>query len=260
MHNEEKLEVPNDVLTAIREAASELWEDDAEQIALAVDEEIGCYIRFRTYDFTDAEPHRERITEYAGDVDTWGSWEECLGILEAEVEAYKGFVEIDGEGFAEGFIDRCKAAATEQHSDSFVDQLAYVEAEISRVLHVAAVRDRVNRVRRLVEDIEQIVGGHFYNAKIQNYGPGGVWEGEGRAFRYPLSIVDSENESRKHWKVPSALPAEHLVTGHYKLGTNELGVVRAIIDVIELLERRYGIDLSDMSVRANIEEEGLGRQ
>mgnify|MGYP003143755807 CR=1 FL=1 len=245
MRNEEQHRIPKDVLAAIREAANELWEDDAEQVAATVDEEIGSYIRFQSYDFAEAAPHRESIRKYAGDVDLWGSWEECWAVLEAEVDAHKGLKEVGGDDLAEGFIERCKAEAAAQYSESFVDQLAYVEAEISRVQNVGAIRARVGPVRHLVADIEQIIGGHCYNAKIQNYGPGGVWEGEGRSFRYPLTTIDAENEPRKCWKVPSDMPAEQLITGHYKVGSNELSVVRAVLDAIELIERRYGVDLGD---------------
>lgn len=34
--------------------------------------------------------------------------------------------------------------------------------------------------KRVLIDLECIIGNKFYNAKIQNWGPGGVFEGEGR--------------------------------------------------------------------------------
>jgi hypothetical protein len=37
--------------------------------------------------------------------------------------------------------------------------------------------------KRLLIELEEIVGSEFYNANIQNWSPGGVFKGAGRAFR-----------------------------------------------------------------------------
>ena len=44
--------------------------------------------------------------------------------------------------------------------------------------------------KRLLIELEDIIGHEFYNAKIQNWGPGGVFEGEGRELRYPVTFHD----------------------------------------------------------------------
>ena len=39
--------------------------------------------------------------------------------------------------------------------------------------------------KNLLLTLETIIGSQCYNGNIQNYGPYGVWEGEGRGYRYP---------------------------------------------------------------------------
>jgi len=51
------------------------------------------------------------------------------------------------------------------------------------------VADHLQKSRRQVlVRLESILGNACYNANIQNYGPGGIREAEGRSFRYPLLI------------------------------------------------------------------------
>lgn len=239
-------DIPSDVLDAIMAAAKEWWEDDPEQLAVVIDEEIDCYRRFHSFDFGDAAAHKVQIIKYANDVEVWGNWEDCLATLAAEVEACIALQSSDTQDVSEKFVEQCRVTAADLHPESFVDQLNHVENEIGRVRYIADVREKVEPVRLLVTEIERVLGSRCYNSKIQNYGAGGVWEGEGRSFRYPLSTIDDESRSRKHWTVPEAIPAEELITGLYKFGANELGVVRAIFDIIELIEKRYGVDLRDV--------------
>lgn len=239
-------DIPPDVLASITAAAKEWWEDDPEELASVIEKEVDCYRRFRSYDFGEAAQHKAQIVKYSDDVDVWGGWEECLDTLVAEVEAYSALRSMEVQDVPEAFVKQCRSDAMAQCPESFVDQLDHVENEIGRFQYIADVRQRVEPVRQLVIEIERAIGNRCYNSKIQNYGAGGVWEGEGRSFRYPLSIIDGEHENKKHWTVPGDIPAEELITGLYKFGANELGVVRAIFDIIELIEDRYGVDLRDV--------------
>jgi len=45
--------------------------------------------------------------------------------------------------------------------------------------------------------------------------------------------------------VDPALPAETVITGMYRLGANELSIVRALDLVVSHLERNYGLDLGE---------------
>jgi hypothetical protein len=43
--------------------------------------------------------------------------------------------------------------------------------------------------------------------------------------------------------VDPALPADTVITGMYRLGANELSVMRALDLIVSHLERAYGLDL-----------------
>ena len=98
--------------------------------------------------------------------------------------------------------------------------------------------------KRLLIELEEIVGNEFYNANIQNWGPGGVFEGEGRGFRYSVTFQEKGGKTIKTKHVDPALPSETIMTGIYKVGANELSIMRALDQIVSLLERRYGLDLS----------------
>lgn len=72
--------------------------------------------------------------------------------------------------------------------------------------------------KRLLIELEKIVGNEFYNGNIQNWGPGGVFEGEGRALRYPVTFRDKEDKTLKTKHVDPALPSDTVITGMYRLG------------------------------------------
>lgn len=98
--------------------------------------------------------------------------------------------------------------------------------------------------KRLLIELENIVGNEFYNGNIQNWGPGGVFEGEGRALRYPLTLQGKDGSTIKTKHVDPALPADTVITGMYRLGANELSIMRALDLLVSHLERGYGLDLS----------------
>lgn len=97
--------------------------------------------------------------------------------------------------------------------------------------------------KRLLIELENIVGNEFYNGNIQNWGPGGVFEGEGRALRYPVTFRDKDGKTIKTKHVDPALPADTVITGMYRLGANEQSIMRALDLVVSHLERNYGLDL-----------------
>ena len=58
--------------------------------------------------------------------------------------------------------------------------------------------DKLPKARRKVLiQLESILGNECYNASIQNYGSGGIREADGRAFRYPLMVRLSDQEKQK---------------------------------------------------------------
>jgi hypothetical protein len=93
------------------------------------------------------------------------------------------------------------------------------------------------RRKRLLIKLESIIGNECYNANIQNWGPEGVFEGEGREFRYPVTFRDQEGNKFKKRCVNNDLPDETLLGGYYAFGANELHVVAALNKILDYLEK-----------------------
>ena len=99
---------------------------------------------------------------------------------------------------------------------------------------------KIEPIKELLIKMESIIGNECYNQSIQNYGPGGIWEGEGRSFRYPVTlIVDAKDDKR--WGISSDVDAEILMTSRYKFGANELNIFRELRKVVEMLQTEYGL-------------------
>ena len=99
--------------------------------------------------------------------------------------------------------------------------------------------------RKLLFELEGIVGNQFYNPYIQNYRPGGVRESDGRALRYPLVFPkpDGTTMKFKDYVVPKDVPNNVLLYGHYVLGANHLNIMLALDRAIRHLEQKYGFSI-----------------
>jgi hypothetical protein len=91
--------------------------------------------------------------------------------------------------------------------------------------------------------LENIIGNECYNANIQNWGPYGVFEGEGREFRYPITFVDRQGNKEKYWRTDGSIPAEVAITGYYAFGANQLLIIRALDMIVEYLEQHHSLKL-----------------
>jgi hypothetical protein len=98
------------------------------------------------------------------------------------------------------------------------------------------------RRRRLLIRLESIIGNECYNANIQNWGPSGVFEGEGREFRYPVTFRDQEGRKTKKRSVEVDLPEQTLLGGYYAFGANELHIMTALNKAPDYLEEEHGLD------------------
>ena len=106
-----------------------------------------------------------------------------------------------------------------------------------------APRKLTKKRARLLAELEYLVGSSCYNASIQNWGPGGVFEGEGRDFRYPLTVVDPEGGKHKiRYRADGDTPAA-LITGYYAFGANQLQIMMALDDVLRHLEDNHGMKI-----------------
>ncbi|HLG15163.1 MAG TPA: hypothetical protein VJH03_11760 [Blastocatellia bacterium] len=113
-------------------------------------------------------------------------------------------------------------------------------------------------MRKLMHRLECLIGSECYNGNIQNYGPGGEWEDEGRDFRYPVRFRNSEGQIEKYngefpgtksasgeytyWALDLAL----MKSAHYAFGANQLFIFRGLIAALEHIEQRFGLSFEGM--------------
>lgn len=95
----------------------------------------------------------------------------------------------------------------------------------------------------LLAKLEAIIGDSCYNGNIQNYGPNGRFEGEGRSFRYPLTVIDSDGKKHKKRSAATDISQEELSTGYYAFGANRLHIIKALDDVLKHLEENNDLKI-----------------
>jgi hypothetical protein len=160
--------------------------------------------------------------------------------IEADVEAYRT-LQVAPDDVPLELFEELKQEA-EQENDSYSGQLHDVTSRIDQYRYTRDTRGKIEPVRELLIRMEQIIGSECYNRHIQNYGPGGVRQGEGRRFRYPANYMKN-GELLRDGTRPKDMPAEVLITGHYRFGANRLGIHNALLKVIDMLEADYGLKI-----------------
>lgn len=238
-------QVPKDILAAIRKYTEDYWDDDADMVQHTVDEEIAAYIALQAVEFGAAASVRQKIID--GAAEATESWQERLAIVEGEVAAFRELQQ-DFDQVPPALIRKLKAETAREHPADYGSQRDAVVSGVNTYLHTEEVKAQIGPISELLVKMEQIIGNECYNSKIQNYGPGGVWQGEGRSFRYPVKFLDGD-EVVKRWSVYD-IPPEVLITGRYQFGSNELSIFRALAKVVEMIEREYGVRLADAKPKA----------
>ena len=127
-------------------------------------------------------------------------------------------------------------------------------------------KERSNKFYGFLHDIEYEIGSECYNGSIQNFGPGGEWEGEGRDFRYPVTFVNSEGVKEKYRGILPFARTEDGGFGHcqlgrkrynsafYAFGANQLYILRGVKHALEQIEKRFGIDFDELLENEDIEK------
>lgn len=103
--------------------------------------------------------------------------------------------------------------------------------------------------KELLLKLENIIGNSCYNGNIQNYY---MWEleDEGRWFRYPITFIEKDGSKDKSRYPDSKISVEKLKSGHYAFGANQLFIFKALIEVLQYLENKYGLEI-DTKPKAN---------
>lgn len=91
--------------------------------------------------------------------------------------------------------------------------------------------------------MESILGNQCYNGNIQNYGPGGVREAEGRSFRYPVMLRASDGTKTKvrETYIPPKATDDMVRGGYYAFGANQLDVMAGMEKILQFLEKHHGL-------------------
>lgn len=230
--------VPPNILAEIKTAAKESWPDDHDMQVYEINSEKEAYRSIADMDFGYASPFRDRIIEWA--IEVFSEWEGRVGFIQNEIDSFAMIQERPDDVPPVVFDElKQKAAIDEEY---FSSQLNVIQGGVAHYRYVRDTREKITPIRELLLRMEAIIGDECYNDNIQNYGSWGVWEGEGRSFRYPVTVL-RDGQSEKRRSRFDDLHAEELLTGHYKFGANELSIYRALVKVIDMLEAEYGLKL-----------------
>ena len=161
--------------------------------------------------------------------------------FDQEVEAYRT-LQVTPDDVPSDFFNDLRRRAV-QENDSYSGQLHVVRAGIEQYRYARDIRAKVEPIREILIRMEEIIAKEGYNPYTQNYGPGGVRQGDGRKQRYSAKYV-KDGEVLGAGTRPKDMPAEVLITGHYRFGANRLAINSALLKIIDMLEADYGLKIS----------------
>ena len=233
--------IPESVLEEIRARAKESWPDDKGMREYSVKEEIDGYRKYQSIDFSGiSERQKEQIIEAAKE--TFEGWDEISTQMEDEIDSLKELMEYEPSDIPNELLEKWKKEAEEENEGYFRGQLEAVEKKARQHKIIESTRREIDPIKKLLIELEDIVGNECYNGNIRNYSSWGELESEGRSFRYPVKFFNGREETKK-WKVKKDVPSEELITGYYPFGANELSIYRALHKVLKHLENNYGFKL-----------------
>ena len=95
----------------------------------------------------------------------------------------------------------------------------------------------------LICELEQIIGSQTYNPNSLN----GYTLEEGLEYRYPVWYENKEGRDTKTSYRIRDVDKSKIGTIRYKFGSNHLYIGAAIIDALQYLERKYGLDFNELT-------------
>ena len=163
-------------------------------------------------------------------------------IIDTEFEAYRELQTMEVDNVPNSVLEELKDAAGDEFPGDYAEQRDFVEEGAKVYLYNQQVREKIEPIKDLLIKMESIIGNECYNTNMQNWGSGGIWEGEGRSFRYPITL-ELGDKSVKRRRVSINIVPETLMTGRYKFGANELNIFIALEKIVEMLQVDYGLDV-----------------
>ena len=232
------MNIPDSVLKEIRARAKDSWPDDKNMQESSVNDEIAGYLRLQSFDFSGiSENQKEQIIQSAQDI--YEGWDEIASEVDGEVEALKEMKEFEPPGISNELLTKWKKEAETQHEGCFRLQLEEIAMRVRQHESIQNTRREIDPIKRLLIELEDIVGNECYNSNTRNYSSWGELESEGRSFRYPVKFSNGKTQYKK-WTITDDIPSEELITGYYPFGANELNIYRALHKVLHHLESNYG--------------------
>lgn len=244
---------PDEILKKIREYVCENY--DIDDGYSAHDQEKEVRIEIEAYNnyvrIFDGVPDdvASKIKGYCSHDDS-SSWCDTFDFCESEIESYKSLVNYRDEEIDEitvrRLIDVAKAEVSSGLSGGeYFEIWSSFQRHLSEIKIIRKISREAESSRELLIEMEAIIASECYNGNIQNYSSWGVWVGEGRFFRYPVTFSSPFLDKRES-HVPSHLPTDSLVLGKYKFGANHLYIYKALINIVRHIEKKYEISLADL--------------
>jgi len=110
--------------------------------------------------------------------------------------------------------------------------------------------EKVNILKELIVELESSIGNECYNGNIQNYGSWGAFEGEGREFKYPLNYYVNGSKTKRKY-LSKDMSEDEIMSSYYAFGANQLHIGNALMNAIELIEKRYNLDFIELEKKRN---------
>ncbi len=253
-----KLLVPKNILEEIKSRADECFTDDEtgeyydditdidNEMQEYIDSEIRSYLKVMSLNFNDLHISKDEIIKEYRDLDIYSfnnckMWGEVFEDIKNILEDFKRFNEYKDNSIDDEIFTNLKREKLD--SGGYGSLYESLLRSIDEYKEVVEIREKILPYKSLLIELEEIVGSECYNQNIQNYSSWGEFAGEGRGFRYPVTLF-TNHEARKLKKIPLSTPGEELIRGYYSFGANDLNIYRALFKVVEHLEEKYGFELN----------------
>lgn len=233
--------IPEEIFNQIVADAKEEYPNDRQMQKYQILEQKEGYAKIQALDFMQFEHLKTELIACAQKNST--CWHDIYGIVREELESFIDIQNFTVDGIEPKIIEDWKEQAVQEDSYSYANQLnilRYLEQKHSSIAHT---RKTIDPIKRLLIELENIVGNECYNENIQNYHSWGELESEGREFRYPVTFKNQNSEKYKRKNVLSSIPSEDLITGYYAFGANQLHIYRALYKIISHLRKNYNLQI-----------------